>query len=270
MLEFAFIRRTLMVGFMLSVMIPLIGVVMVTRKTSMMGDALSHSSLAGIGMGLILNIEPMIGAIIICIVSAFAIEGIRRAYPQYGDMATAVIMSIGLGLASILSDFSPGGHSFESYLFGSISSSTRTDLLLVAVMFCIVVTSSVVNYSGLLSITIDPNLARLSGVRVQWLNRLFTLLTAITVALSAKIVGALLVTSMIVLPVATALMLGKSYKRVCQISILLGVFYMMAGLILSFYFDIKPGGAIVIFVILGMGVSFLIRHFRKKLPARTL
>ena len=121
MLEFAFMRKALFLGFLLSIMIPIIGIVMVNRKTSMIGDALSHTALAGVGMGLILGFDPLLGSAIICVIAAFLIEFIRKKFPQYGDMATAVIMSTGLGIAAILSDFAPGGNSFESYLFGSIS-----------------------------------------------------------------------------------------------------------------------------------------------------
>lgn len=91
MLEFAFMRHALLAGLLLSIMIPMIGVVMVSRKTSMIGDSLSHTSLAGVALGLILGVNPVIGAILVCIVSAFAIEWIRHRFPQHGDMATAVI-----------------------------------------------------------------------------------------------------------------------------------------------------------------------------------
>lgn len=97
MLEFHFMRKALLAGFLLSIMIPAIGVVMVNRKTSMIGDALSHCALMGVGMGLILGFDPLIGMIIICILASFAIEVIRDKFPQFGDMATAVAMSLGLG-----------------------------------------------------------------------------------------------------------------------------------------------------------------------------
>lgn len=119
-------------------MIPMIGIIMVNRKTSMVGDAFSHTSLAGVGMGLILGFNPVIGSILICIVAAFAIEIIREKMPQYGDLATAVVMSIGLGVAAILSDFCNEKNSFESYLFGSISSATDMDVKIVSVVLVLV------------------------------------------------------------------------------------------------------------------------------------
>ena len=215
-------------------------------------------------MGLILGFDPLLGSAIICVIAAFLIELIRKKFPQYGDMATAVIMSTGLGIAAILSDFAPGGNSFESYLFGSISSVTTADIINTSIVFVLVIILSVSRYSALLAIAIDPNTARLSGVKVEAVDAIFTLLAAITIALSVKIIGALMVTSLIVLPVATALIVAKSYKQTFFITTILGVIYMMLGIILSYNFDIKPGGAIVVNAIIGMAVFALYKKFLRK------
>ena len=263
MLSFAFMRKALLVGFMLSIMIPLIGIVMVNRKTSMIGDALSHTSLTGVGLGLILGFDPIIGSMIVCVMAAFLIETIRKRFPQYGDMATAIIMSTGLGIAAILSDFAPGGNSFESYLFGSISSVTTVDVINVSIVFVLVLIASITRYSALLSISIDPNTARLSGVNTKRINTVFTFLSAVTIALAVKMVGALMVTSLVVLPVATSLIVARSYKSTFFTTMILGVIYMMVGIILSWKFDIKPGGAIIINAVLGMLIFSIYGKFRK-------
>lgn len=265
MLEFDFMRRTLAVSLMLSIAVPLIGIIMVNRRTAMVGDALSHTSLAGVGLGLILGFDPILGAIAICIVAAFSIESIRKYFPQFGDMATAVTMSAGLGFAVILSDIAPGGSSFETYLFGSISSVTSFDVISTAVVFVLVLASSIIFYGGLLDIVIDGNLARLSGVNVKLVNGLFTLLAAVTIALACKVVGALLVASLIVLPVATSLIVSRSYKQAFLLSVLLGVIYTMLGVSFSYYFDIRPGGAIVANAVIGMLLFLLFKAVRKKL-----
>ena len=252
MLAYKFMQRSLLVSFMISIMIPLIGIVMVNRKTSMIGDALSHVSLAGVGVGLIFAFDPLIGAIFACIIGAFSIEAIRKRFPHYGDMATAIILSIGLGLAAILSDIAPGGNTFESYLFGSIASVSPADVVVVAITFILVVGASIMFYGGLLDIAVDTTLARMAGVKTDLVNGIFTLLSAVTVALAAKVIGALLVTSLIVLPVATALLVSRSYKQTYIISIILGIIYMMTGVVTSYYYDIKPGGAIVLIALVGM------------------
>lgn len=264
MLEYAFMRKALLAGFFLSIMIPAIGVVMVNRKTSMIGDALSHSALAGVGLGLILGFDPLIGMMVICVIAAFLIESIRKKFPQYGDMATAIIMSIGLGLASILSDFAPGGNSLESYLFGSISSVSTRDLIFTGIMFVCVIFLSIKEYSGLLAIAIDPNTSRLSGVNVARVNRLFTFFSAITIAMAVKLVGALMVTSLIALPVATSLIVSKSYKTTLLVTIVLGIIYMFIGIGTSYYFDIKPGGAIILAALVGMLVFWIYSRIKYK------
>lgn len=264
MLEYAFMRKALLAGFFLSIMIPLIGIVVINRKTSMIGDALSHTALAGVGFGLILGFNPLIGMVVVSIIAAFAIELIRQRFPQYGDMATAIIMSIGLGLASILSDFAPGGTSFESYLFGSIASVSTREVIFTALMFVLVVFFSIKEYSGLLAIAIDPNTARLSGVKVEKINNIFTLLTAVTVAMAVKLVGALMVTSLIALPVATALIISRSYKQTMVTTVILGIIYMFIGISSSFYFDIKPGGAIVLAAVAGMFIFWAYSKIRAK------
>lgn len=264
MLEYAFMRKALLVGLFLSIMVPAIGVVMVNRKTSMIGDALSHGALAGVGMGLILGFDPLIGMIIICIFAAYLIEFIRHRFPQYGDMATAIIMSVGLGAASILSDFAPGGTSLQSYLFGSIASVTMNDVINAFIVFVLVVFASIKEYAGLLAIAIDPNTARLSGVKVKRVNAVFTLLSAVTIAMAVKLVGALMVTSLIVLPVATALISSRSYKSTLIITTVLGIIYMMSGIAASYYFDIKPGGAIIVAALLGMLAFWISKKIRIK------
>lgn len=265
MFVFEFMRRAFICGVLIAVMIPFIGVVMVNRRTAMIGDALSHTSLAGVAIGLILGFDPIIGATLICIVSALSIERIRKIFPQYGDMATAVVMSIGLGLAGILSNFSASGNTFESYLFGSISSVTVSDLRLVIIAFFLVIAFSIVYYNALMDIAIDVHLARLAGVNVAWINVAFTILTAITVALSARVVGALLVSSLMVLPVATALMISRSYKQTVIISIGLSLIDMLVGLTMSFYWNFKPGGAIILVAVTAMLCVSSFGYIRKKL-----
>ncbi len=264
MLQYSFMIRTLLVSLMISIIIPLIGIVIVNRGTSMMGDALSHVSLAGVALGLILSINPLIGAIFACVIGAFSIEKIRKKFPQFGDMATAIITSMGLGLAALLSDFSPGGSSFDAYLFGSIASVSKVDVIIVLITFILVVAISLIYYFGLLSIAVDPQLAKMSGVNVARINSIFTLLSALTIALSAKIIGALMVTSLIVLPVASSLLISKSYKATFLNTLVLGLIYTLSGVILSYYFDLKPGGAIVVIASLGMLVCLLISKLKNK------
>lgn len=262
MLEFAFMRRSLIIGIMLAIIIPMIGIIMINRKTSMIGDALSHSSLAGIGLGLIFGINPLWTSLVICIIASFAIETLRKEFPKYGDMATAIVMSTGIAIASILSDFTPGGTSFESFMFGSITTVSSEDVYIVLFVFLIVAISSLYLYYGLLYTSINPVLARLAGVNTSAINIFFTLLTAVTVAISAKTVGALMVTSLMTIPVAGAMVFAKSYKKMYIISIILSVIFMVSGISASYYLGIKPGGAIVIIAVISFLIISLVNYFK--------
>lgn len=263
MLEFAFMRRSLAIGVMLAIIIPMIGIIMINRKTSMIGDALSHSSLAGIGLGLIFGINPLWTSLLICIIASFAIEILRKKFPRYGDMATAIVMSTGIAIASILSDFTPGGTSFESFMFGSITTVSQEDVFIVLFVFLIVAISSLYLYYGLLYTSINPVLARLAGVNTRAINAFFTLLTAVTVAISAKTVGALMVTSLMTIPVASAMVFARSYKTMYINSMILSVVFMILGISASYYLGIKPGGAIVIIAVISFLIISLIKYFKK-------
>ncbi|MDO4610684.1 metal ABC transporter permease [Corynebacterium sp.] len=258
--EFEFVRRTFAVGLMLSVAIPLIGVVMVNRRTSMMSDALSHTSLAGVALGIIAGFNPVAGAIITAVLGAFLIEAIRKKWPQYGDMATAVTLSAGLGLAVLLSDLAPSGRTFESYLFGSITAVTMPDVWATIVVFILVLATSVAFYGSHLDIAVDPTLARLSGTNVALVNAIFTALAAVTVALASKVVGALLVVSLMVLPVATALIVCRSYRQAMTMSVILGVVHMVIGLSVSYTVDVRPGGTIVMSAVTGILIALVGRR----------
>ena len=264
MLSYEFMQRALLVGLMLAIIIPMIGIVMVNRRTSMIGDALSHTALSGVALGLIIGINPVFTSIIICIVASFAIEIIRKKFKNFGDMATAIIMSLGIGLAAIMSDFTPGGTSFESFLFGSITSVTSEDVIIVSVIFILVLFFSLYLYYPLLYNSISSLMANLAGINSKLISSIFTFLTAITVAISTKTVGALMISSLMVLPVASGLLISKSYKETFIKSIIIAIIYMMAGISASFYLGIKPGGAIVVIAVFGMIISLIIQKILKR------
>lgn len=259
LVEFEFVRRTLFVGLVLSIAIPMLGMVMVSRKTSMMADALSHTSLAGVALGLIAGFSPVAGAVVVAVIGAFGIELLRKRFPQYGDMATAVTLSAGLGIAVILADLAPTGRSFESYLFGSITAVNTTDMWVTAAACALVAAASVANYGHVLDMVVDSQLARISGTKIGQVNALFTGLAAVTVALAAKVIGALLVVSLMVLPVAAALIVARSYRRTYWLAICLGVAYTLVGMTFSYSFDVRPGGAIVVTAVAGLLMMVALR-----------
>jgi zinc transport system permease protein len=125
MLQYGFMQRAFITGILLAVITPLIGITIVLKRMSMIGDALSHASLAGVALGLLLGINPILGAMGICLFAALGVEAIRRKIPRYSEMAICIIMSTGIGLAGVLSGFVKNGTNFNSFLFGSIIDQQR-------------------------------------------------------------------------------------------------------------------------------------------------
>lgn len=244
--QYVFMQRAFVVGILLAVIIPLIGVIVVLKRLSMIGDALSHTSLAGVALGLLLGFNPIIGAVVICVIAAFSIEAIRRRLPKYAEISISIIMSVGIGLASVLSGFIEDGAAFNSFLFGSIVAITDTEVALVAVVTVIVVVTFILLYKELMFITFDEQGAVLAGLPVRKINFVITILTAITVSVAARSVGALIVSSLMVIPVACAMQLANSYKKTVIYSVLFALLFTVAGLFLSYYFNLKPGGTIVL------------------------
>ena len=243
--QYAFMQKAFLVGILLAVIIPLIGVIVVLKRLSMIGDALSHTSLAGVALGLILGINPIVGAVVVCMIAAFSIEGIRKALPKYAEISISIIMSVGIGLASVLSGFIEDGTAFNSFLFGSIVAITDTEVVMVIIVTIIVVAVFLL-YKELMFITFDEPGAVLAGVPVKKINFVITLLTAITVSVAARSVGALMVSSLMVIPVACAMQLANSYKKTVIYSVLFALLFTIVGLFLSYYMNLKPGGTIVL------------------------
>ena len=249
MFEYAFMQRAFIVGVLLALIIPLIGVTVVLRRLSMLGDALSHTSLAGVAAGLLLNVNPVFGASVFCVGAAFGIEGIRRRFPRYAELSISVMLSAGVGLAGVTKNAA----NFNSFLFGSIVAISDAELYSVAAVSLLVLLASVLLYKELFSIALDERAARLSGVPVNVVSTIFTMLTAVTVAIAARTVGALIVSSMMVLPVACAMQLARSYRGTVWASIGFAELFTISGLVIAYYGGLKPGGTIVL-----MGVVCLI------------
>lgn len=262
--QYAFMQRAFAVGIMLAVIIPCIGVVVVLKRLSMIGDALSHTSLAGVAAGLVLGINPILGAIVISIIAALGIEFIRKRIPKFSEMSIAIIMSAGIGLAGVLSGFVKNAANFNSFLFGSIVAISDFEMHLVAVISFFVLLAFILLYKELFYVSIDERAARLAGIPVISINFIFTILTAITVSIAARTVGALIVSSMMVVPVACGMQFGKSYKQTVIYSIISAVLFTTVGLFVSYYAELKPGGTIVLVGVVCLVTTIIIKKLMGK------
>ena len=249
------------VGILIAMIIPCIGVIVVLKRLSTIGDALSHSSLAGVAAGLIAGINPILGAVVFAVVAALGIERIRKSIPKYGEIATAVITSVGVGLAAILSGFVKSAN-FNSFLFGSLVAISPFELYLVIGLSIVVIALFVFLFKALFYITFDEESAKLAGIPVKLVGTVFTILTAVAISISARVVGALVVSSMMVLPVAAAMQIAKSYKQTVWCSVLFSVLFVVTGLFLSYYLDLKPGGTIVITGVITLVVTLSVKALK--------
>lgn len=268
MLTYTFMQRAFIVGLLLALIIPCIGTVTVLRRLSMIGDALSHVSLAGVAAGLVAGVNPVLGSIIACVVAGFSVDWIRRRIPHYSEISIAIVLSIGVGLAGVLSGFVKNAADFNSFLFGSIVAISDFEMYLVVGVSLAVMLAFSILYRQLMSLAFDEQLARLSGVSVQVVNIIFTVLTALTVAVAARTVGALIVSSMLVLPVAAGMQTGRSYRQTVIWSIAYAVTSTTMGLTIAYLFGLKPGGTIVLSAVTLLIVVFAIEKMREHTERR--
>ncbi len=262
MLHYVFMQRALLTGIVLAITLPCIGLMVVLRKQAMIGDALSHNSLAGVACGLLLGINPLMGAVALSIISAFSIEYFRKKMRRYSDMAIAVVMSTGIGLASVLSDFVPAGSNFNSFLFGSIVAVSSTDVWFTICICAVVLVVFKFLYQALFLLAYSPQQARLSGINIALCEVIFTLLTALAISLAARIVGALVITSFMIIPIACAMQLCSSFRSTLISAICLSLFFVLCGLTIAFYVGLKPGGTFVLLSVATLSVITIIRKLR--------
>lgn len=261
--DYEFMRRAFLIGSLLAITVPCIGVIIVLRRMSMVGDALSHMSLAGVALGLIFGFNPILGAVATCVLATFSISFFAKKIPQYAETAIAVIMAAGVGLAGILSGFLPNSANFNSFLFGSIVAVSNFETILVIVIALAVLLTFIGLYNELFFITLDEQGACLAGVPVATVNFIFTLLTAVTVSIAARTVGALIISSMMVIPVICAMQIAKSYKQTVIWSCSLNLVFTLTGLTISYYLGLKPGGTIVIISIIVLVIILLLGKVKK-------
>lgn len=246
MLQFGFMQRALLAGLIIGALAPAIGLFLVQRRLAMFGDTMAHVSLAGVAAGFLWNVYPVLSALGLSLLAATAMEGLRRAYPRHGELALATTLSIGVGLAAILNSLYSGPGDLLSYMFGSIVTISWHDVLVVAMAGGIGIAFVIWLYNDLLATALDEELARIAGLPVRTVGLLFALVTAATVAVAMRLVGVLLVSSMMVLPVAAALRLARSFRSALVWAIVLGELAIVLGLTLAYYLNLVPGGTVVL------------------------
>lgn len=260
-LSYKFFQRSLIMGIIVAIIAPTIGLFLVLKRQSAIGDTLSHVALAGVAFGMLLDIYPIYMAIAFSILAALIIEKLRKIYSGYEELSLAIVLSAGIGLASILISLGNTTGIF-SFLFGSLALVTTKDILVVLILGVFILLSIIYLYKDLFYITFDEDSARLAGVPVRKVNTYFSILVAITIGISIRTVGVLLISSLMIIPVATSLIISTSFKKTLINANIFGLLSVIIGLILSFYLDLAPGGTIVLISLFVLLITMIIKKMR--------
>ncbi len=242
MLSYSFMQNAIFVSLFISVLCPCIGIFLVLRRYSMIGDALSHASLAGITIGLLANQNPILGAFLFTSICGALIEFLRSYFKKYTDLILTIVLSLSVGTAITIISSGKLRANADSFMFGSILTVTRFDMLMVLILSVLSVLTLIFLYHQMLYIAYDEETAKIAGVKVKLINYIFSILVSAAISVSIRIVGVLVLSSMIALPVATALQLGKGFRLTLIFSILFSAIDIMLGLFLAYYLNVAPGG----------------------------
>jgi zinc transport system permease protein len=245
-LDYAFIQKAYLAGTFIAALCAMLGLYLVLRKLSLIGDGLSHVSFGAIALGLFFGFYPFYIAIPVVLIASFFILKLTEKARMYGDAAIGIVSSIGIAGGVILASLSKGFNvDLFSYLFGNILAISNQDVYVSLGLSLVVLFIIVLLYNDLFSATFDEEYAKITGVKTERINLVLTLLTAITVVLAIKVVGIMLVSALLILPAVTALQVAKGFKGAMLISILVAIVSVLVGITLSFFLDLPAGATIV-------------------------
>lgn len=254
-MHYSFLQYALWTGILVGLIAPLLGVFIVIRKQSLIADALSHITLAGISFSLLLSKKygfasgwnPLYLGIGFSIIGSLLIEKLRTVYKHFQELAIPIIMSAGIGLSAIFLSIAGGFNTdLFSYLFGSLSAVSKSDFMTIAWISIFVIICIILLYKELFLISFDEEYAQATGIPAKFVHFIFVVMVALVIAATMRVVGILLVSSLITLPVAASIRIAKGFKQTIILSIIFGEIAVISGIFLAYIFNIAPGGMIVI------------------------
>ena len=265
-LQYGFMQRALISGVAVAITCSAIGLFLVLRQQSLFADGLSHMAFGGIAIGLFTNLYPIWTALIVSILAALGITRLRESTKMPPDSAVAVLLSTGLAIGVILIGLA-GGFTLDlySFLFGSILLISIQDQETILLASAIILSILYFFYQKLIYVTFDEEQAKVSGINVSRLNYLFVILASISVIVSVRLVGVLLISSLIVIPNITAIMFGKGFKKTALISLSIAIMSVLLGILISYIMNLAPGGTIVITSVTAYLVAMTTKYFKKKI-----
>jgi zinc transport system permease protein len=251
LLALDFMRQALVAAVLVGLTAPLVGVFLVQRRMSLIGDGMGHVALAGVAVGLLTGTAPVLTALVAAALSAVAIELIRASGRTNADVALAVMFYGGIALGVVLIAKSSAGTpaNLTGYLFGAILTTSSSDLWVFAGLAVLVIVVTTLLRPWLFAVANDEEYARATGLPVTGLNIALALLTAVTVVVSMRVVGLLLISALMILPNATAQLLGRSFGAAIRWAVVIGVACSVLGVVASYYAETPSGGTIVLLAI---------------------
>ena len=260
--QYSFMIRAFIAGLAVGIIAPLIGSFLVVKRFSLIADTLSHIALAGVAIGLITGIHPLLTTVVVTTLASVAIEQIRTSKNVPGEAILAMFLPGGLALSIVLLSLAHGFNvNLFSFLFGSISTVQDSDLWLIVTMAIITILTIIWFYKKLLYAAFDEESAKISGVHTKGMNILLVMLTAVTVSLAMRVVGILLIGALMVIPVITATQMARSFKQSMIFSVGFALISVFVGLFLAYYLDLPAGGAIVL---LSLAIFIVVAFFLKR------
>jgi len=271
MLHYDFMVRALLAGLMVGSICPAAGVFLVLRRYSFMAETLAHVSLAGAAIGMLLGIFPLVTTVTVVVLVAVTVELLRSRQKLYPDALLALVMSGGLALAVVLLSMTRGFNvDVMSYLFGSILTVTQLDLLIIIAVGLVVLGIIGFLFKELYFISFDEECARVAGLPVEWLNFIFILVVAGTISISVRLVGALLVSALMVIPVITAFLVACSFRQAFYAAVCLGMATTVSGLTVSYYLGTASGGTVVLLAVAIFGAVVVGKKLKSLFRCRLL
>ena len=266
----------ILAGLLVGVLAPLIGSVIIIRRLSFIADTLSHFSLAGTCLGVLLGqilsstifteLSPVLMGIIFSVAGTFIIEKLRGFYKNYKELSMPIVMSLGAALTGIFISLSNGSASAMAMtlLFGSIFTIDFYNFILILIMSIGIIIFIHIFYRKIVSLCFDETFARISGVKIKALQLGITIILAIFISITMQMIGVLLVSALMIVPVAASILIGKSFKNTCIISIVFSEFSILVGIYLSYILELPSGSLIVVINILILILILIYSKFSSK------
>jgi zinc transport system permease protein len=260
--QYDFLARAFSAGLVIAVLAPVVGTFLVVRRLSFLADTLAHVSLLGVAGSIFFGISPAIGAVVVSLLAALGVDRIRSTGRVMTEAVLALFLSVSLAAAVVIVSLSGVSNvNLMSYLFGSLATVSVAELVFLFVLVIFAFAFFLRFYRPLFLLSLDEDLAKVSGVRVGAVNTVFVSLTALTAAASLQIVGVLLLGALMVIPVLTALQFGRGFRVTILIAIGCSLLAFLVGFFLSYSFDLPSGGTIVLVA----GSLFLLAFLGRKL-----